>query len=244
MKLAGKTVLIAGAGPGIGRATALLFAREGANLILVSRRQEILDQTLQEISKISKTQTLAICADLAKQKDCAAMAEKIFRKFKTLDVLHCNMGSFSMAPAKELSEEAWDSMLDTNLKSVFLTTQALIPHFISQEKGSIILTAAIFGNFLNTKNMAHYNASKAGVVSLAKSLALELAGHNIRVNCICPGQISHHGSADLKVNPKLQRPGAPEDVAHAALYFAGDESSWVSGSTLVIDGGASAGVKL
>jgi 3-oxoacyl-[acyl-carrier protein] reductase len=145
-----------------------------------------------------------------------------------------------------MTEALWEEMYEANVKSTFLTVRAAIPYLAKSGGGSVILTSAVWGSFLNSKNMAHYNSSKAAVVALTKSLALELAPQKIRVNCICPGQISHQpytkGSSVIETDPRLSRPGLPEDVAYAALYFASPEAAWVSGAILVVDGGLSAGV--
>lgn len=242
MRLKDKVAVIAGAGPGTGRAAALLFAQEGAKVAVIARRKEITQETVKKISQHGG-KALAISADLTKPDEVKRSIQKVIAEFGTIDVLHCNTGSYATASIGEMTEQSWDMMFDVNLKSGFLTIQSAIPHFIKKNSGSIILTSAIFGHFVNFKNMAHYNASKAGVISLTKSFALELAPHGIRVNCVCPGQISHQGDSSLTPNPNLLRGGLPQDAAYAVLYLASDESAWVTGTTLVVDGGLSAGVK-
>jgi 3-oxoacyl-[acyl-carrier protein] reductase len=242
MRLKDKVAVIAGAGTGMGRTAALLFAQEGAKVAVIARRKEVVQETVNTISQ-QGGQAIAIAADLTERTDVKRSIEKVIEIFGTMDVLHCNTGTYATASLKEMTEEAWDQMFDANLKSGFLMIQTAAPYMIKKNTGSIILTSAIFGHFVNFKNMAHYNASKAGVISLTKSFALELAPHGIRVNCVCPGQISHQGSAGLKPNPHLLRGGLPQDVAYAVLYLASDESAWVTGTTLVVDGGLTAGIK-
>jgi len=245
MRLENKVAVIAGAGKGVGRATALLFAQEGAKVALISRTKESIQETAALIEK-KGGEALPLVADLSqslKTKECMDHVAKIFGK---IDILHCNMGGYATTPFEKMDEKNWDDMINLNLKSKFITIKAALPHLISNGSGSIILTAAIYGHFFHSKNMAHYNASKTGVISLTKSLALELSPYKIRVNCVCPGPISHEihtaGKERIQTNPKLHRGGLPEDIAFSVLYFASHESSWVTGSILAVDGGISVGI--
>lgn len=246
MRLGGKVAIVAGAGRGVGRATALLFSQEGAKVALISRTKENIQETAALIEKRGG-EALPMVADLSqarKTKECMDHVAKIFGK---IDILHCNMGGYATIPFEKMDEKSWDEMINLNLKSKFITVKSALPHLISNGSGSIILTAAIYGHFFHSKNMAHYNASKAGVISLTKSLAVELSPYKIRVNCVCPGPISHEihssGQERIRTNPKLHRGGLPEDIAFSVLYFASDDSSWVTGATLAVDGGLSVGVK-
>lgn len=245
MRLKDKVAVIAGAGPGLGRATALLFAEEGAKVAIISRKKEAAFETIKRI-KDQGGHAVSFIADLTKQDQNHAIFRKIAEEFGKLDILHCNMGSYGTSPLENITEKDWDEMLAVNLKAKFFSVQSALPYLVKNGSGSIILTAAVFGSMLTTKNMAHYNASKAAVISLTKSLALELAPRQIRVNCICPGQMSHQlytkGKGPLRTNPKLFRDGLPEDAAFSILYFASDESAWVTGATLVVDGGRSIGI--
>lgn len=244
-RLKGKVAVIAGAGPGIGRASAILFADEGAKVAVISRSKETGDDTAAKIRERGG-RAISIVADLTVSEQVEKAFVDIEAQFGKIDALFCNAGTFAMSGVKDMQESGWDAMFDSNLKTYFLSVRAGLPYLAKAGAGSIILTGAIFGYSANTKNMAHYNASKAGVVALTKTLALELAPQNIRVNCICPGQISHQMHSGTKpqisTDPKLLRMGLPEDAAFAALYFASDESSWVTGTALVIDGGMSVGV--
>jgi NAD(P)-dependent dehydrogenase (short-subunit alcohol dehydrogenase family) len=245
MKLKGKVAVIAGAGTGIGRSSALLFTEEGAKVSIVSRRKEVLDETV-TLVEARKGKAHAVQADLSKSAEADAALQQIFDRHGRIDILYCNSGGYSVSSAENMTEALWEEMYEANVKSTFLTVRAAIPYLAKSGGGSVILTSAVWGSFLNSKNMAHYNSSKAAVVALTKSLALELAPQKIRVNCICPGQISHQpytkGSSVIETDPRLSRPGLPEDVAYAALYFASPEAAWVSGAILVVDGGLSAGV--
>ncbi len=244
-RLKDKVAVIAGAGPGIGRASAMLFADEGASVAVIARGKETGEETVAKV-KERGGKAIFIQADLTQEAQVSLAFNQIGEKFGKIDALFCNAGSYAASSVKDMTEANWDAMFDANLKTYFLSVRAGLPHLAKSGKGSIILTGAIFGYSSNPKNMAHYNASKAGVVALTKTLALELAGQNIRVNCLCPGQVTHHmhsaDNASLTTDVKLLRAGLPEDAAFAAVYFASDESCWVTGTTLVIDGGASAGV--
>ncbi len=244
-RLKGKVAVIAGAGPGIGRASAILFADEGAKVAVISRSKDTGDETT-AIIRDRGGRALSVTADLTISDQVEKAFVDIEAQFGKIDALFCNAGSFAMSGMKDMQESVWDAMFDSNLKTYFLSVRAGLPYLAKAGAGSIILTGAIFGYSANTKNMAHYNASKAGVVALTKTLALELAPQNIRVNCICPGQVSHQMHSGTKprlsTDSKLLRTGLPEDAAFAALYFASDESSWVTGTALVVDGGMSVGV--
>ncbi len=246
MRLQNKVAVIAGAGKGIGRATALLFAQEGAKVALLSRTKESIQETAALIEERGG-EAIPLVANLSHVMEAKKSLDHVEKSFGKIDILHCNMGGYATVPFEKMDEKNWDSMFDVNLKSKFITVKTALPHLIKNGSGSIILTAAIYGHFFHSKNMAHYNASKAGVISLTKSLALELSPYKIRVNCVCPGPISHEihslGKHPIHTNPKLHRSGLPEDIAFSVLYFASDESSWVTGSTLAIDGGISVGVR-
>ena len=243
MKLLNKTVVVAGTGSGIGQACALLFAREGADVVLIARNKLKLEAIVKKIQDQGR-EGLAIQADLTQKIQVQQAFDAVAARFKKVDVLLCNCGNYSLSSVEKMSEADWDSMLNANLKSYFLSVQSALPMLSESAAGSIILTAAVFGHSLTLKNMAHYNASKSAVMAFGKTLALELAEKNIRVNTLCPGQISHQiaDEKNLMPQPKILRAGTPEDVAQAALFFASAQSGWVSGSVLTVDGGLSLGL--
>lgn len=244
MQLEGKRIVLAGAGAGMGKAAALAYAREGAEVFVISRSdggKEIAESILQFGGKAHH-----LACDLTQDQSLNAVFKTIAG---SIDVLHFNAGTFHMALAQDLATEDWRHMQDTNLSAAFYSVRAALPYF-SREGGSIILTAAAFGVFQPMKKLAHYNASKAGVAALAQTLALELAERNIRVNCICPGQVAHqfHDAAAAAqgrfVTPKkVMRGGCPEDIAPLAVYLASDASAWMTGAVIPIDGGWHVGVR-
>ncbi|MBI1979864.1 MAG: SDR family oxidoreductase [Elusimicrobia bacterium] len=245
MRLKDKVAVIAGAGRGVGRATALLFSQEGAKVFVVARQKKVGEETVSLIQSRGG-ESFSIAADLTQSSECDRVMRQVLKQYGKIDILHCNMGGYASVPFEDMKEKEWDDMFDINLKAKFLTVKSAVPHMIKNGSGSIILTAAVYGPIVSTKNMAHYNASKSAVVGFTKSLALELASRNIRVNCVCPGQISHQthtkGHSTLQTHPEILRGGLPEDAAFSVLYFASPESSWVTGTTLVVDGGMSVGV--
>jgi NAD(P)-dependent dehydrogenase (short-subunit alcohol dehydrogenase family) len=249
-KLDGKVALITGAGSGIGRATAVLFAKEGAKVAVVDYVPRGGRETVRMIKKAGG-EAVFIEADVSKAADVERMVKTTVNKYGRIDILHNNAGiTGRIISMIEFTEDEWDSVLDTNLKGVFLGSKYAIPLMLDQGGGIIINTASTAG-LLATRGMAAYSAAKAGLILLTKAMALEYGKQNIRVNCICAGGIQTpmtepwmpaKTSREIVVpGQPLERMGQPEEVARAALYLACDDSSFVTGSTLVVDGGWSAG---
>ena len=248
MRLKDKTAIITGGGTGIGRATAILFAKEGANVMIVGRRAAPLEDTVAAI-KAEGGQAAWLSVDVSKAGDIQTMVEETIKLYGRIDVLFNNAALF-MGFGKtivELTEEEWDGLMAVNLKGVFLCCKYVIPHMIRQGGGAIINCSSIAGHIGQRKQSA-YNAAKGGVELLTKCMALDFAGNKIRVNAVCPAwveidfnrdQIEQSGAEVLKLHP-IGRFGQPEDVAPAVLYLASDESSWVTGASLMIDGGYTA----
>jgi meso-butanediol dehydrogenase/(S,S)-butanediol dehydrogenase/diacetyl reductase len=254
MRLKDRVTLITGGGSGIGRATALLFAKEGAKVVVASRSLEkggrsSPSETAAMIEN-SGGEAAAIKADVSKPTDVKEMIDATVEKFGRLDILFNNAGVGSVGSITDITEEDWDRVIDINLKGVFLCSRYAIPLMIRQEGGKIINTSSVNGLVAST-DQAAYCASKGGVIMLTKAMALDYAPYNIRVNCICPATIETpmikrnvsslpEPEPTSKMNQWLypaKRFGKPEEVAHAALFLASDESSFVTGITLVIDGG-------
>jgi NAD(P)-dependent dehydrogenase (short-subunit alcohol dehydrogenase family) len=246
-KLEGKTAIITGVSHGIGRATAILFAQEGANIVgadIDSGQGKTVIKTLEDLG----SNAIFVKTDISISKDVEGLVEKA-RDFKRIDVLFNNAGIEVVKKLEETSEEEWNRTINVNLKSVFLCTKYVIPEMRKTGGGVIInnsSTAALVGSFSPV-----YSASKGGIVAITKALAVELAPDNIRVNCICPGAIEtpmlqrvieKQGDPKLVRNRRmanypLGRFGEPEEVAQTVLFLASDESSFVTGTIIEVDGG-------
>ena len=248
-----KVALITGAASGIGRATAQLFAREGAKVAIVDLNENGGQAVVREI--VSKGgQGLFERADVTDSADCAHVVEQVSREFGAIHVLFNNAGIIRRASVPELSEEDWDRVMAVNVKSIFLMSKQVIPLMAQFGGGSIINMASGWGLAGGAK-AAVYCASKGAVVLLTKAMAVDHGAQNIRVNCLCPGDTDTamlRNEAQQLGEPSdrflleaarrpLGRVGTPEEIAQAALYLASDASSFVTGTALVIDGGGLAG---
>jgi NAD(P)-dependent dehydrogenase (short-subunit alcohol dehydrogenase family) len=251
--LQGKVALITGGASGIGRATAILFAREGAAVVVVDR-DEAGGRTVARAIARDGGRALFECADVARAADCQSVVERTAHELGGLHILFNNAGIVRRATVLELSEADWDRVMSINVKSVFLLSKYAVPLMRQAGGGSIINTASGWGLVGGPKAVA-YCASKGAVVLLTKAMAIDHGGDNIRVNCICPGdtdtpmlhdeaqQLGEPGDRYLAEAARrpLRRVGRPEEIAQAALYLASDASSFVTGTSLVVDGGGLAG---
>jgi NAD(P)-dependent dehydrogenase (short-subunit alcohol dehydrogenase family) len=250
--LHGKTAVISGAASGIGRAAALLFAREGA-AVLVFDLNPAGAEVVHEIT-VQNGRAVFEQGDVTRADDCQRAVDRALREFGRLDVLFNNAGIIRRATVLDLSEADWDRVMAVNVKSMFLMSRAAIPAMAKSGGGSIIHMASGWGLTGGAK-AAVYCASKGAVVLLTKAMAVDHGGQNIRVNCLCPGdtdtgmlrneaqqmgEAADRFLADAAKRP-LGRVGKPEEIAQAALYLASDASSFVTGTALVVDGGALAG---
>jgi NAD(P)-dependent dehydrogenase (short-subunit alcohol dehydrogenase family) len=253
MSLQGKSAIITGAASGIGRATALLFAREGASVLLADLNQSGGTEVQREISSAGGRAHYQH-ADLTQAADCQHIVDHTVELFGAVNILFNNAGIIRRASVVDLSEEDWDRVMDVNVKSIFLMSRYTIPVMARTGGGSIINTASGWG-LTGGPKAAVYCASKGAVVLLTKAMAVDHGRQNIRVNCICPGdtdtamlrdearqlgEITDRFLADAAHRP-LGRLGKPEEIAQAALYLASDSSSFVTGTALVVDGGGLAG---
>ena len=250
-RLDGKVAIVTGAASGIGRASAILFAREGARLVIVDQNEEGLNETAHAIAQHGgKAQ--AVVADTSREEDVEAFVDQARESLGGLDVFYANAGvSGGLLPLLEQTVDYWQHVLQVNLIGTFLAIKHAAPHMVQKRRGSIVLTASVAGLRANAGGAA-YSASKAGVVSLAQTAANALLGTGVRVNAICPGLIETgmtkpifeaarergtHGKIG-QLNP-LQRAGAPAEIAAMALFLASDESSYVNGQAFPVDGGLS-----
>jgi meso-butanediol dehydrogenase / (S,S)-butanediol dehydrogenase / diacetyl reductase len=252
-QLDNRVALVTGAGSGMGRATATVFAREGAKVVVVDINEAAGRETLDKITAAGG-EALLVSADVSKANDAQNMVETTLQTYKRIDILHNNAGVFLIKFLEDTSEEEWDHLMGVNLKSIFLAVKFAVPYMKKQGGGCIINTAST-GGFLGQYMTPAYIASKGGVVLLTKTLALDYARDNIRVNCICPGAVetpmlrrAFADSPDPEKAMKRERELVPikrfldpEEIAYAALYLASDRARGVTGTALVVDGGALAG---
>ena len=248
-QLSGKTALITGAGGGIGRATAQLFAREGAAVSLVDLNHEAGENLVREITAAGG-RAIFECTDVTRVADCRRAVERTVREFGDIQILFNNAGIIRRASVIELSEQDWDAVISVNVKSIFLMCREVIPRMARAQSGSIINTASGWG-LAGGARAAAYCASKGAVVLMTKAMAIDHGPQKIRVNCICPGDTDtamlRNEARQLGANPDrflcesanrpLGRIGKPEEVAQAALFLASDAASFVTGTALVVDGG-------
>ncbi|MEM7345731.1 MAG: SDR family NAD(P)-dependent oxidoreductase [Chloroflexota bacterium] len=245
-----KVVLVTGGGQGIGRASALRFAQEGANLVIVDMNLETATQVVGEIEAMGQ-QALAIQTDVTQVADSQHMIDETVAQFGCLDVVFSNAGVSGGDVVSEMAPEEWDRVIAVNLRGVFLTCKYSIPALIKAGGGAIVNMSSSMAGWDTTAYGAAYMASKEGVSGLTKSLALQLGGYGVRVNAICPGVIQtrlnfkpgmseDEWQAEYEQFAKripLRRVGQPEDVAATVAFLASDDARHITGSTLLIDGG-------
>jgi len=252
MRLEGKVAIITGAASGIGRQAAIIFAQEGAKIIVVDINKEGGRETVDTIKR-KGGKAIFLEGDVAKAKDAKMIVDKSIKSFGRVDILFNNAGIDPYGSVTESTDKDWERCIDVNLNSIRLLSKYAIPFMIKQGGGSIINTASIAA-FSALSNQAAYCASKGGVVALTKAMAVDHASENIRVNAVCPGVTDtkqtrnaierlpngeEYRKAILRGIP-LHRLAKPEEIAYAALYLASDESSFTTGATLVVDGGHTA----
>jgi len=257
-RLSGKVAIVVGAGQtpgetiGNGKATAILFAREGASVVVVDRSEDAAEDTRLAIDE-EGLPTVTVVADVTRADDCARIVERTLEAYGRIDVLHNNVGIGVIGGPVELSEEDWDRVVDTNLKSMFLTCKHVLPHLERQKSGAIVNVSSLASIRCSPVPMLAYNTSKAGVNALTRSIAMQYAASNVRANAVLPGLIHTPMAVDAVVQRygvdrdrlvrardaavPMGRMGDAWDVAYAALYLASDESKYVTGVTLPVDGG-------
>jgi len=252
-RLAGKTALITGGGTGIGRACALLFAREGARVAVAGRSAEPLRAVVAEIERAGG-QALAATCDVTQAQQVERAVRATVERFGALNVLVNNAGVLALGSVEQTPESEWARVLGVNLTGTFLVSRAALPELRKAGGGSIVNISSLYG-LIGLKNRAAYAASKGGVTQLTRSMALDHAHEGIRVNCVCPAIVETEMIQQVFANQPdpaalrrqrieqipLGRMGRPEDVAQLALFLASDESSWMTGVALPLDGGLSAG---
>ena len=245
MRLTNKTAIITGGGSGIGQACAWAFYQEGANVILFGRREDKLKETAQELG----SRAMTVSGDMTRSEDLDRLVQETLSKFHRIDILVNNAGLFKGAPLHEISDEQYDEMMNINMRAVFQLTRRVLPVMMEQKSGNIIHISSILG-IIAVPQVAVYNISKGALNQFSRSIAVEYGSYGIRSNSICPGLIETDMTADLMKDEALMqewskgypigRFGKPEDVASACLFLASDESSFITGTVLPVDGGFTA----
>ena len=250
-RLSGKKAIVTGAGSGIGRASAMLFALEGANVVAVDKVEAAVDETTEMIRKEGGT-VLSIAADVGDESAVEGYVQHCVEQFGGVDIVYANAGiSGGAVPLPEQTVEYWQQILQVNLIGPFLAIKHASPHMIRQGAGSIVCTASVAGLRANAGATA-YSASKAGVISLVQTTANEFYGTGVRVNAVCPGLIETGMTKPIfdgartrgtegkigQLNP-TKRYGHPAEIAHMALFLASDDASYVNGQAVAVDGGLS-----
>lgn len=242
-KLDGKVAVITGGASGIGAATARLFASEGAKLVLVDLNEEK-GLAFQDELKSEGHEALFVKADITSEEDVKNFYEQAVSTFGKVDIVFNNAGIGRTVPTEEVTYEEWRKTVNVDLDGVFLVAQAGIKQFLKQGGGVMVNTASMYG-WVGAPGNAAYNAAKGGVINLTRSLGIEFAARNIRVNALCPGYIDtpiipEDYKAVLAESTPMKRLGQAEEMAKAVLFLASDDSSFMTGNTLTVDGGYTA----
>jgi len=254
MELEGRVAIVTGAGRGIGRATALELARLGADVVIAELDKPGAEHTAAEVKGLGR-KALALSTDVTSRADLKTMVERTRGELGRIDILINNAGIYRAAASLDVTEEHWDAIMNINAKAVFFATQAVLPAMIAQKRGAIVSLASMAGKVGSPSNLP-YNASKAAVISMTKSLALAHAADGIRVNCVCPGfvetdmwtSVSRELGALLGRSPEqftaarraqvpLGRMERPEDVANVIAFLASPRAEYMTGQAISIDGG-------
>ncbi|MFC0269823.1 3-oxoacyl-ACP reductase FabG [Kushneria aurantia] len=239
-----KSCIVTGASKGIGKGIARLFADKGARVMVVARGEADAAVTVREIREAGGVAEMH-CCDVSDWDQIQAMIAATVKAFGNVDILCANAGTFPQTRIVDMEPEEWDSVVSTNLKSTFLCVKACIPQFKKAGQGRVIVTSSITGTITGFPGWAHYGASKAGQMGFLKTAAMELARYNTTINAVLPGNIITEGLAGLGQEYldsmasaiPLKRLGGVEDIANATLFFASAEAAYITGQSIVVDGG-------
>lgn len=240
----GKNVIVTGGSKGIGRGIARVFAAQGANVTIAARGEEAAMIACGEITSNGGKASFQKC-DVADWDSVKNMVDTVASKHGSVDIMCANAGTFPQTKMIDMEPDEWDQVMGTNLRSAFLSVKACIPYFEKAGKGRVILTSSITGPVTGFPGWAHYGASKSGQLGFLKTAAMELSKYNTTINAVMPGNIYTEGLQDLgqdyldtmAASIPLKRLGAVEDIGNAALFFASDEASYITGQSLIVDGG-------
>jgi NAD(P)-dependent dehydrogenase (short-subunit alcohol dehydrogenase family) len=244
LRLSGKVAIVTGGSSGIGRATAIELARQGAKVVVAARRESEGEETVRQV-KATGTDGLFVRTDVTQAANVEALINQTLEAYGSLNCVFNNAGAGKAAPLVELSEQGWDLDLDVNLKAIWLSMKYEIPAMLKSGGGAIVNMASQGGGVIGVPNFASYTAAKGGVVALSRTAAMEYGGQGIRVNFISPGliltdllaEVPHDTLQQMEANVPLKRGGKPEEVAKAVVWLCSDEASYITGHNLVIDGG-------
>ena len=240
----GKSVIVTGASKGIGKGIAQVFARHGAKILIVGRNGGDAEKAAEEINQNGGTAS-AFSADVAKWEDMTAMAEAAAERHGGIDILCANAGVYPQTKMEEMDPAEWDQVMGTNLRGTFLSVKACLPHLKKSGEGRVILTSSITGPVTGFPGWSHYGATKCGQLGFMRTACMELAKYGITVNAVLPGNIITEGLADLgedylrtmAESIPLKRLGTVDDIGNAALFLASKEAGYITGQTIIVDGG-------
>ncbi|CAA9350350.1 MAG: L-1-amino-2-propanol dehydrogenase [NADP+] [uncultured Nocardioidaceae bacterium] len=243
--LHGRSVVVTGGSKGIGKGIARVFAGAGANVLLAARDEATLQAAAEEIGRGVDVRVESVVADVSKVADCFRLAETAVDRFGGIDVLCANAGVFPDRPFAELTEEDVDAVFACNVKGTMFSVQACLPALAASGHGRVVLTSSITGPLTGYPGWSHYGASKAAQLGFLRTAAIELAPKRVTINAVLPGNIATEGLEDMgedyirgmEAAIPQHRLGTVEDIGNAALFFASAEAGYITGQTLVVDGG-------
>lgn len=243
--LDGRSVIVTGGSKGIGKGIAAVFGRAGANVLLAARDERSLGAAAEQLTVNASGRVETVVADVSRVEDCHRLAETAVKRFGGIDVLCANAGVFPEMPLVDLTEADIDLVLGCNLKGTMFSVQACIPALEASGRGRVVVTSSITGPLTGYPGWSHYGASKAAQLGFLRTAAIELAPRRITINAVLPGNIQTEGLEEMgedyihgmEAAIPQHRLGSVEDIGHAALFFASDEAGYITGQTLVVDGG-------
>jgi len=242
--IAGRSVIVTGASRGIGKGIAKVFCRNGGKVLVVSRKLEEAEACAEELRHVGGA-ARGYAADVTKMRDMQMLADTAAAVHGGIDILCANAGIFPQAKIEDLTSEDWDHVMATNLKGTFLAIKACLPYLKKSDQGRIVITSSITGPVTGFPGWSHYGASKAGQLGFTRTACLELSKYGITVNAVLPGNIATEGltalgpeyERSMVASVPLKKLGTVEDIGYAALFLASKEAAYITGQTIIVDGG-------